>query len=68
MLFAEVFDGSELPVLQEVCRVYADAYNQLVPPKQVTFMTAQYGLRREKGNQPVAIETYLPGEYVKVRS
>lgn len=54
--------------IQEVARTYADAYNQLVPPKQVTFMSAQYGLRRECDNMPIAIETYLPGDYVKFNS
>jgi hypothetical protein len=32
--------------IQEVARGYANAYNQNAPPKQVTFLTAQYGARQ----------------------
>lgn len=34
----------------------------------MTFLGAEYGLRRDHGNQPIAIETYLPGDYVKFNS
>jgi len=57
--------------IQEVARSFADAYNQNAPPKQVTFLTAQYGVRQQVQNDAsryVAIEMYLPGEYIKFNS
>merc|ERR1711904_238520 len=57
--------------IQEVARSFADAYNQNAPPKQVTFLTAQYGVRSEvqdPSQRYVAIEMYLPGEYIKFNS
>ena len=54
--------------IQEVARGYANAYNQNAPPKQVTFLSAQYGTRQGAAQRYVAIEMYLPGEYIKFNS
>jgi len=53
---------------QAVAQRYADAFNQHAPPKMVTFLTATYGRRRDKGDELVALEMYLPGDYVKFNS
>jgi len=53
--------------IQEVARVYANAYNQNAPPKQVTFISAQYGTRQQHPRY-IGIEMYLPGEYIKFNS
>jgi len=53
---------------QAVSQRYSDAFNQHAPPKMVTFLTAQYGRRRDHNDELVALEMYLPGEYVKFNS
>ena len=57
---------------RQVARRYAQAYNQNAPPKQVTFLSAQYAVREhERPGSPskyLAIEMYLPGEYIKFNS
>jgi len=53
---------------QVVASSYADAFNQHAPPKMVTFLTACYGRRKNKGDELVALEMYLPGEYIKFNS